>query len=141
MERQERALGDRTDEHEQHRGDGQRVVERGRFAHDRGQRRGAGLGDDDDNADEHRQATKCRDQEGLQRGTARFAPPSEMTNEEIGKDGRRFPENEHDDDVVADHEPKHHAGETQEKRGEASKALRHVGEVPRAVNEHECADH
>lgn len=108
MERHEGAFACSPNEDEDHGGCNERPVDR-RF-NDNRERCAAGLHDEDDQANQHDEPTKCGDKQRLNsRATALFAI-GVVANEEVGEHACDLPEDEHDDDVVGGHEPIHDPG-------------------------------
>ena len=138
VERHERALRDRADEHERDAPLGRRA--RDRIGDELGERARAARDDEHDEADEHREPAERRDGERLQRGTAALLAAGVVADEEVREHARRLPEREQEEHVVGGDEAEHHAREGEQQRREPAECRLVVGEVVHAVEQHERAD-
>ncbi len=138
VERHERALRDRADEHERDRPLAGGA--RDRVCDELGERGRAACHGEDHEADEHREAAERRDGERLQRGATALFSAGVVADEEVGEHARGFPEREQDEHVVGRDEAEHDTGEREEERREPAEGGLVVGEVVHAVEEHERAD-
>ena len=138
VERHERALRDRADEHQRDAPFGRRA--RDRLGDELGERARAAGDDEHHEADEHREAAERGDGERLQGRTAALLPTGVVADEEVREHARRLPEHEQQEHVVGGDEAEHHAREGEQQRGEPAERRLVVGEVVHAVEEHEGAD-
>ncbi|UMG92764.1 hypothetical protein [Nocardioides sp. TF02-7] len=138
VEREQRRLADRAEQHEEdpdrHGRTGRRV------GHDLGDPEGARLDPDEKSADQQREAAEGRDDERLQGGGTAGSLGGVLTDEEVGEDRRQLPEHVEQEQVVGEDQAEHRPGEADEDAGEQPEPRAVVGEVPGAVDQDEGAD-
>ena len=142
VERHQRGLGDRPDQHADDPG-GHRRGGRGgarEVGHEVREPRGARRGGQHHQADEHRQAARRGDDERLHRRRTARPLVRVVPDEQEGEDGRQLPAHVEHEDVVGPDEREHRAGEGGEHPGEPPEPARALREVARAVQEHEGPD-
>ena len=138
VEREDRGLAQRTDEHE-HDGD-VRHRPGGGVGEDAAEARRAGRDHEEHDADQHDETAEARDEQRLQCGAAARPAAVVVADEQVGQDAGDLPEHQQHDDVVGEHETVHRPGEPQEHRRELAESLGVAVEVPAAVEHHQGAD-
>ena len=90
-----------------------------------------------DQAHQHGEPAGGGDHECLQRGAAGREPGAGESDQQVRQDGGEFPEDEHQQEVVGNHQAEHGPGEGQELGAEAAKVLVLFLEVPCTVDQHQ----